>query len=186
MTPEQDPTSLPDDAALQRSEVGSSTLPPAEVNSPDPAQLARLRALARLMDSSIRVPGTDFRFGMDALVGLVPGLGDVLGALVSGYIVFESARLGASAGTLIRMLGNIGIEAVAGTIPALGDFFDAAFRANNRNVQLLEDHIDRPEAVAQRSRLMLTSVGVGVLLVVGGLAAFSIWVLVSLARMITS
>lgn len=164
---------------------GSATVgydPAVGLDGGEDLRLRRLRALAKIMDSSLRVPGTDFRFGMDALVGLLPGLGDVIGAVVSGYIVFESARIGASGGTLIRMLGNIGIEALVGAVPAVGDLFDAAFRANNRNVRLLEDHVAGPEAVTRRSSLALSAVGVGILVVVGGLAAASIWVLISLLR----
>ena len=147
-----------------------------------PPGLRRLRVLARVMDSSIRIPGTDFRFGLDAIIGLVPGLGDVLGAVVSGYIVFESARVGASRGTLLRMLANIGIEALVGAVPALGDLFDAAYRANDRNVRLLEDEVDHPAQVTRRNRLVLVGAGIGILTVVGGLAALSIWLTLTLIR----
>lgn len=148
-------------------------------------RLARLRLLSKVMDASIRVPGTDFRFGLDALVGLLPGLGDIIGAVVSGYIVFESARMGATRATLLRMLGNIGLESLAGAVPALGDLFDAAFKANVRNVRLLEAHVSDPTEVTRRSRAKLLGIGVGVVVIVGATAAFAIWVLLMLARLLT-
>lgn len=180
MTPDSTPPTGP-------SSSGAPTLSRDPANGPlgEDLRMRRLRALAKVMDSSIRVPGTNFRFGLDAVVGLVPGLGDVFGALVSGYIVFESARFGASGPTLIRMLGNIGVEALLGAVPALGDLFDAAFRANNRNVRLLEDHVVEPTHVSRRSALTLTAVGAGIFVVVGGLAVLSIWILVTLLRLVT-
>lgn len=104
---------------------------------------ARLRRLAWLLDSSIRVPGTNYTFGVDALVGLFPVLGDVLGALVSGYIVVEAARLGAPRSLLARMALNIAIEALVGAVPVAGDLFDAAWKANLRNVDLLDAWLKR-------------------------------------------
>jgi hypothetical protein len=101
------------------------------------ARRERLRRLAWLLDSSIRVPGTRWRVGYDALIGLVPGLGDLAGVLLSTYIVVEAARLGASRGVLARMALNIAIEGLIGAVPLAGDLFDAAFKANQRNIRLL-------------------------------------------------
>lgn len=101
-------------------------------------QLERLRKLAWGMDSSIGIPGTRWSFGLDALIGLIPGIGDAAGLLISMYIIVTGARLGASRSTLLRMLGNVGIDALAGTIPVLGDLMDAGWKANQRNVKLLE------------------------------------------------
>ncbi len=155
-----------------------------EVSIVDDHRVAKLRALARVMDSAIRIPGTQFRIGMDALVGMIPGLGDVIGALVSGYIVVESARIGASRGTLMRMLANIGIEALVGAVPALGDLFDAAYRANDRNVRLLEEHVEEPGALTRRSRMMIVGIGVGVFAVGAALVAFSVWALITGLRIL--
>jgi hypothetical protein len=105
-------------------------------------QRARLNRLAWLLDSSIRLPGTDFRIGVDALLGLLPGGGDVAGVVLSSYIVLEAARMGVPGRTLVRMIVNIAVEALAGAIPIAGDLFDAAWKANQRNVALLNSWLD--------------------------------------------
>ena len=97
----------------------------------------RLRRLAWLLDSSMRIPGTRWTVGIDALIGLVPVLGDAAGVILSSYILFEAARMGASRGVLARMALNIAIEGLIGSIPLLGDLFDAGFKANQRNIRLL-------------------------------------------------
>lgn len=116
-----------------------ASAPPSPDASPDPqaAVRERLRRLAWLLDSSIRVPGTRWTVGIDALIGLVPVLGDAAGVLLSSYIVFEAARLGASKGVLARMALNIAVEGLVGAVPLLGDLFDAGFKANQRNIRLL-------------------------------------------------
>ncbi len=111
----------------------------------------KLKALAWWLDSSIRLPG-GFRIGADAIVGLVPFLGDVLGLLLSGYIVLQAARLRAPLSVLARMLLNIAIEGVIGLVPLAGDVFDAAWKANQRNISLLEGYLDQPAATATTSR----------------------------------
>lgn len=103
-----------------------------------PDTLARARALTRLLDSAARIPGTGIRFGLDPVLGLIPGLGDVAGAVLSGYMVLLAGRAGASRTTIVRMLANVAIDAVGGTVPLLGDAFDVAFKANTRNLALLE------------------------------------------------
>lgn len=102
----------------------------------------RLARLARLMDSQFRVPGTQWRFGLDPLVGLIPVVGDVTSAGFSLWIVFEAHRLGMPARTTARMLGNVALDLATGAIPILGDVFDAGFKANSRNIRLLERHLD--------------------------------------------
>jgi hypothetical protein len=116
-----------------------ASAPPSPGASPDPqaAVRERLRRFAWLLDSSIRVPGTRWTVGIDALIGLVPLLGDAAGVLLSSYIVFEAARLGASKGVLARMALNIAIEGLIGALPVIGDLFDAGFKANQRNIKLL-------------------------------------------------
>lgn len=97
----------------------------------------RLRRLAWLLDSSIPVPGTRWTVGIDALIGLVPVLGDVAGMLLSSYILLQAVRLGAPKRVLARMALNIAVEGLVGSIPLLGDLFDAGFKANQRNIRLL-------------------------------------------------
>ncbi len=101
----------------------------------------RLARIAQFMDNSIRVPFVGWRIGWDAVLGLIPGAGDVAGALVSAYIVYVAWRLGVPARGLARMAGNIGIETLGGSVPLLGDVFDAAFKANIRNLALAEKYL---------------------------------------------
>lgn len=130
--------------------------------------LAAARAMARLLDSAFRVPGTSFTIGLDPLIGLIPAGGDLIGALLSGYIVLTGLRLGAPGSVLARMLANIAIDTAVGSIPILGDLFDAGWRSNDRNVRLLESFVAEPARVRRRSRIA-TAVGVlAVLLVAAG------------------
>ena len=103
----------------------------------DPRRVERLRALAYVLDSSIPVPGTGMRIGLDPIIGLIPGIGDAVGGLMSSYIVLQAARMGAPVTVLLRMLLNVAAEAVVGVIPIVGDLFDAGFKANVRNLALL-------------------------------------------------
>jgi hypothetical protein len=112
----------------------------------------RLASLAWLLDSSIPIPGTRFTVGIDALIGLFPLIGDLIGVLFSSYILSEASRLGAPKSVLMRMSFNIGIEGVVGIVPFAGDIFDAAFKANQRNVKILNDWFDRPEKTERASR----------------------------------
>lgn len=102
----------------------------------------RLARLAWLLDSAIRLPG-GFRVGLDGIIGLVPGIGDVIGAVLSSYIVLEAARLKVPFRVLARMGLNILIELIVGIVPIFGDMFDFAFKANLRNVRLLNAYLSR-------------------------------------------
>jgi hypothetical protein len=146
---------------------------------------ARSRKIAYWLDNAFRVPGTQIRFGLDPLMGLVPGLGDVVGGVLSVYIVLEAARAGASAPVLLRMLANLGLDMLFAAVPLIGDLFDAGFKANTRNMALLHRHLQRPDEAHAASRTFLVVVGaVVVVLVVGTatLAALSLqWLLNALA-----
>jgi hypothetical protein len=104
--------------------------------------LVRLEALARLMDSAFVLPGTDIRFGIDSIAGLVPGIGDAISGIVSSYLIWEAKRLGVSKWTLARMAANTLIDTSIGSIPVLGDVFDATFRSNVRNMAILRKHLE--------------------------------------------
>ncbi len=106
-------------------------------------RLLRLDALANLLDTAFIVPGTNIRFGIDALIGLVPGIGDIVTTAISLFIVREAHALGASRIVVARMLGNVALDGVVGAVPLFGDLFDVAWRANRRNVALLRQHLDR-------------------------------------------
>ena len=106
------------------------------------ATLNRIRKLSRLMDTAIGIPGTKFRIGLDPIIGLVPGAGDVISTAFSAYIIYLATRFGISAKDLTKMIFNIALEAVAGTIPLVGDLFDAYFKSNIRNLAILEKHLE--------------------------------------------
>jgi uncharacterized protein DUF4112 len=107
------------------------------------ARVARIDALAQLMDGAFVVPGTDIRFGLDALIGLVPGIGDAVTTLISLFIVNEARALGAPRLLIARMVANVAVDGLVGAVPLVGDVFDVAFRANRRNLALLRDHLER-------------------------------------------
>jgi hypothetical protein len=112
----------------------------------------RLKKLAWLFDSSIPIPGTRFTVGLDALVGLIPVLGDLIGVAMSSLILAEANRLGAPRSVLWRMAGNVGIEGVVGMVPFAGDVLDAVFKANQRNVKLLDAWYQNPGKTERASR----------------------------------
>lgn len=140
-------------------------------------RLARARVLARALDSAIGIPGTSIRFGLDPLIGLVPGLGDLAGAALSGYIVVTGMRLGVSRSVVMRMLANVAIDTVGGSLPLLGDLFDAGWKSNNRNVALIERHVASPDATRMASRLMIGGVAILLLLVALGGVAIAVFAL---------
>jgi hypothetical protein len=106
-------------------------------------RIARIEALAALLDTAFIIPGTNLRFGFDVLVGLVPGIGDALTTALSLWLVREAHALGAPRHLIARMLGNIAIDGVAGAVPFLGDAFDLVWKSNRRNLYLLRRHIER-------------------------------------------
>lgn len=110
---------------------------------PDARAVQRLERLAKLLDSEFRVPGTRFRFGVDGLIGLLPGVGDAAGLAISSYIVVEAWRLGAPAPIVMRMIANLVVDSAVGAVPIAGDLFDMAWKANKRNVNLLLGHVRR-------------------------------------------
>ncbi|HEU4378549.1 MAG TPA: DUF4112 domain-containing protein [Hyphomicrobiaceae bacterium] len=103
----------------------------------------RLDKLSKLLDTAILIPGTNIRFGVDALIGLVPVVGDMISTAMSSWLIYEAHRLGISRLALWRMMGNVAIDGVVGAIPFLGDAFDVAFRANRRNLRILRDQLAR-------------------------------------------
>jgi hypothetical protein len=117
--------------------------------------MKNMRALARIMDDAVAIPGTRFRIGLDALIGLVPGVGDVAGGVTTAYALVIAQRLGAPPAVLLRILWNVVVDTVLGSIPFLGDVFDAGFRANRRNANLLEHYMRSPEKTRRSSLLLL-------------------------------
>jgi len=139
---------------------------------PHPA-LREARVLARILDDLVRVPGTRFRVGLDPLLGLLPGIGDWVGWAVGSHLLVTAARLRVPLPTLLRMAGNVLIDAVVGTVPLLGDLFDAAWKANARNLALLERHAMDPDETRRSSvrALVLVLGGTFTLLAATGVGA---------------
>ena len=115
------------------------------------------------------MPGTSLRFGLDPVLGLVPGLGDAAGAVLAAWIFLEAIRLGAPRATLARIASNIAIDALVGAVPVLGDVFDIVWKANLKNVELLEGHALDPAGAGKRDRLFVTILAGGVAALCGGL-----------------
>lgn len=113
--------------------------------------LDRLRGIATILDDAVRVPGTNIRFGLDALLGLIPGAGDAVTGGVAAYAIVLAARLGAPPVVIARMTANVLVDVATGTIPVLGDIFDIGWKANRKNVRLLEQYQIHPRKVSAAS-----------------------------------
>jgi hypothetical protein len=105
--------------------------------------VARLEALARLMDGAFIVPGTNIRMGLDALIGLLPVAGDVISGLISSYLIWEAHQLGAPKWLIARMMANTLLDTIVGAVPLIGDAFDVMFRANMKNMALLRRYVEK-------------------------------------------
>jgi hypothetical protein len=113
--------------------------------------------LAWWLDNAITVPGTRFRIGFDALIGLIPGIGDLIGTLLSSYIIAVAASQGLPPSVLARMAINVGLEAIVGVVPIVGDLFDAAWKANQRNIRLMAQFQSTPVAARRQSRAVVAA-----------------------------
>jgi hypothetical protein len=133
----------------------------------------RLRFLAWLLDSSIPVPGTRLTVGLDFIVGLVPVVGDLLGVLASSLILVEANRMGVPRSVLSRMALNVAVEGVVGMIPFAGDLFDAGWKANQRNVRLLEQWLGEPHRAQRSSGLLVAGIVLGLAALVALCAAIA-------------
>lgn len=130
------------------------------------SRMRRVRLLARLLDESIPIPGTSWKIGFDPIVGLIPGIGDMIGAVLSGYIILEAVRLEVPTFTLLRMLMNVGIDTVLGAVPAVGDVFDAAWKSNMMNVALLDRHLGATGSAPPKRHNLLGLIVVALVVVV--------------------
>ena len=169
-------------AGPRRGSTTSARPHPAEpLVSAAPAVPDDLERLARWLDSSIRLPG-GLRIGVDGLIGLIPGFGDVAGALLSLYVVGRASVLGLPRSVLARMVLNIAVDSVGGAVPVLGDLFDFAFKSNQRNIALLRRSMKDADRERRTSWLLLA--GVGLLLVL--LAALVVALGILLARLLAA
>ena len=141
-----------------------------------------LHGLEILLDEAFRIPGTGIRFGLDGLIGLVPGLGDVLAGLLSLVIPLAGWVRGLPWITLARMAVNLGIGVLVGTIPVVGDAFDIAWKANRRNYRLLIRHLGAPRRHTWRDWGFLLLLGLGLGLIFAVPVALMVWVVRWLAR----
>lgn len=160
-------------------------MPPAKPPIQPDDGLQRLRRISFLLDNAIPIPGIG-RIGLDPFIGLIPGAGDTVGGAISAYIVWEAARMGLPRSLLFQMSWNIILETVLGSVPFLGDFFDAGWKANTRNVALLERHLTRSTHSHRTDWLFFALMIAIVLLVVIGFAAISVLLLRSLLGWIGS
>lgn len=142
--------------------------------------LAEVRSLAWLLDNSIPVPGTGRRFGVDAVIGLVPVVGDVVSGGIGLFIVWRGSRLGLPRIVVVRMLVNTAIDLVIGAIPVIGDAFDLWFKANTRNLVLMQRYLEEPDASTRGSWL---GVGTIVAAVIGGALLIG-WLILSVFGML--
>lgn len=145
--------------------------------------VTRARALARVLDDLIRIPGTNIGVGLDPIIGLVPGVGDMIGGLMSGYILMVAAREGAPASVLARMLGNIALDSLVGVVPVVGDLFDVGMKSNRRNVDLLERYLATPSKTKAASRGVVALIILAAILLVVGVIAAGVWFVRLLGRL---
>jgi hypothetical protein len=107
--------------------------------------MARITLVAKLMDSAFLIPGLNRRVGLDAVLGLVPGVGDALSAALASYIIWEARQLGLPRWKIVRMIGNVAADTAIGAIPFAGDVFDVFFKANERNLRIIHEHLGTPK-----------------------------------------
>jgi hypothetical protein len=157
---------------MGRSESSPALVP--EVATVDRRRLERLRRVGYLLDNSIPIPGTRYRLGIESLIGLVPGLGDLAGGILSLYIIAQSARLGAPRSLLLRMGWNVAVDTLLGEVPILGDLFDIGYKPNLRNLALLEGYLGRPGEIRRSSTRVVVLMGIGLLLLTVGAIAVAV------------
>ena len=148
----------------------------------DRSAVTRAKGLARVLDDLIRIPGTKIGIGLDPIIGLIPGVGDMAGGLLSTYILMVAARQGVPTSVLLRMLGNIALDSLVGIVPVVGDLFDFGVKANRRNVDLLERFLVAPGQTKAASRGVVAAVLLAAVLIVVGVVAAGVWVVRLLLR----
>jgi hypothetical protein len=149
------------------------------------AILKRLRTLTNVLDNAIPIPGTPYRVGLDPLLGLIPAGGDIAGAALSAYIVVSAAKLGLPRESLVRMVLNILLEVVVGTVPVLGDLFDVAWKANVKNMELLDIHMKSPQKGKKADKWFVFVLVGGLMLAVVGAIALGITLITLLLGILT-
>ncbi|MEZ2232367.1 DUF4112 domain-containing protein [Microcoleus sp.] len=158
---------------MSRSPIQNSS--PNTTNKSHVASLRRLRRISNLLDNAIPIPGTKYRIGLDPILGLIPGGGDLISSIFAGYIVFKSAQMGVPQETLVKMAANIVFDTVAGTVPVAGDLLDVAWKANVKNIELLDAHLGSPEPAGKKADwLFVAALLLGLALIVAGVIFLSV------------
>ncbi|MFA5954959.1 DUF4112 domain-containing protein [Hyphomicrobium sp.] len=142
---------------VRNGSASASSLPPGEFED----SFARVEMLAKALDSAIRIPGTNVVMGIDAVLGLVPVIGDAISAMIASYIIWEARRLGAPRWLIARMAMNTTLDTIVGSIPVVGDVFDVAYKSNLKNVALLKRHAEKNGARYGRRTIETTYSVVG-------------------------
>lgn len=156
---------------------------PQLITDVDPkAALPAVRALTNVMDRAVTIPGTRVSFGLDALLGLIPGVGDTVSSLIGSYIVLVAHRLGAPTSVLLRMVLNQGIDALVGLIPFAGDLLDIGFKANVKNARLLEQTLEDPRRAGRASRWAVAGLLLAMVAIGAGTAMLGYWVMKSVFK----
>jgi Domain of unknown function (DUF4112) len=168
---------------MSRSPIQNS--PKNTPNQSHVASLRRLRRISHLLDNAIPIPGTKYRIGLDPILGLIPGGGDLIGSIFAGYVVFKSAQMGVPRETLVQMATNIVFDTVAGTVPVAGDLFDVAWKANVKNIELLDAHLGSPEPGKKADWLFVVVLLLGLILIVGSIIFLSVTLLGWVFRVLT-
>ena len=143
------------------------------------AKLAQARALARLLDRAFRIPGTNITFGLDPLLGLIPGGGDIAGAVFSSWLILLGSRMGLPRHVMVQMITNVAIDTIGGSVPVIGDLFDVAWKSNSKNLAILERFAD---AQIESKRVVSKPVVYGAIAAVALLVIGGIWLALILVR----
>lgn len=158
---------------MSRSPIQNSS--PNTTNKSHVASLRRLRRISNLLDNAIPIPGTKYRIGLDPILGLIPGGGDLISSIFAGYVVFKSAQMGVPQETLVQMAANIVFDTVAGTVPVAGDLLDVTWKANVKNIELLDAHLGSPEPAGKKADwLFVAALLLGLALIVAGVIFLSV------------
>ncbi|MEZ4662785.1 MAG: DUF4112 domain-containing protein [Caldilineaceae bacterium] len=147
------------------------TISPNENHAPltKSSEQAQIERLAHFLDSAIPLPFLNYSIGWEPIIGLIPGIGDLAGLLLSGVIIVQAARLGTPKTVLLYMILNAGIESLIGIIPIVGDLFDFVWKANTRNVKLMQRALNDPQGAKRHSRTSMTALFSSVFLILAGL-----------------
>jgi uncharacterized protein DUF4112 len=156
------------------------------MTEPTTDRFRRLDWLSRILDTAWSIPGTPYRIGLDGVLGLIPGIGDPLGAVLSSYVIFEAARIGAPKHILLRMVGNVAVESLVGVIPVLGDVFDIVWKANVRNVALLRAHQGELLIHDRSPRQVILLIVVALFFILTGLIVVAVFTLRFLYQLVMS